>query len=83
MSLHKIGRHILAHLDPDGPPPPEEPHPAPNASPTHAPAPNATPTPCWTAVMTEGEGQDCKSTTSANSSISTSQIDQIDHRGYI
>jgi Domain of unknown function (DUF222) len=30
-SLHKIGRHILAHLDPDGPPPREEPEPAPAA----------------------------------------------------
>jgi hypothetical protein len=27
-SLHKIGRHILAHLDPDGPQPREEPEPA-------------------------------------------------------
>ena len=30
-SLHKIGRHILAHLDPDGPKPREEPEPAPTA----------------------------------------------------
>jgi uncharacterized protein DUF222 len=30
-SLHKIGRHILAHLDPDGPKPHEEPEPAPAA----------------------------------------------------
>ncbi len=27
-SLHKIGRHLLAHLDPDGPQPREEPAPA-------------------------------------------------------
>jgi Domain of unknown function (DUF222)/HNH endonuclease len=27
-SLHKIGQHILAHLDQDGPKPPEEPEPA-------------------------------------------------------
>ncbi|MGH3830924.1 MAG: DUF222 domain-containing protein [Pseudonocardiaceae bacterium] len=30
-SLHKIGRHILAHLDPDGPRPRDEPKPAPAA----------------------------------------------------
>jgi Domain of unknown function (DUF222) len=30
-SLHKIGRHILAHLDPDGSPPCDEPAPAPAA----------------------------------------------------
>jgi len=30
-SLSKIGRHILAHLDQDGPPPREEPEPAPAA----------------------------------------------------
>jgi Domain of unknown function (DUF222) len=30
-SLHKIGRHILAHLDQDGPQPTEEPEPAPAA----------------------------------------------------
>jgi hypothetical protein len=28
-SLHAIGRHLLAHLDPDGPEPREEPQPAP------------------------------------------------------
>jgi hypothetical protein len=27
-SLHRIGQHILAHLDPDGPEPRDEPHPA-------------------------------------------------------
>jgi hypothetical protein len=30
-SLYKIGRHILAHLDQDGPPPRDEPEPAPAA----------------------------------------------------
>jgi hypothetical protein len=30
-SLHKIGQHILAHLDPDGPEPRDEPEPAPAA----------------------------------------------------
>jgi hypothetical protein len=30
-SLHRIGQHILAHLDPDGPEPRDEPHPAPAA----------------------------------------------------
>jgi len=30
-SLHKIGRHILAHLDPDGSPPRDEPTPTPAA----------------------------------------------------
>jgi len=30
-SLHTIGRHILAHLDPDGPEPRDEPQPAPAA----------------------------------------------------
>ncbi|MGA9311993.1 MAG: DUF222 domain-containing protein, partial [Pseudonocardiaceae bacterium] len=30
-SLHRIGQHILAHLDPDGPEPRDEPQPAPAA----------------------------------------------------
>jgi Domain of unknown function (DUF222) len=30
-SLHKIGRHLLAHLDPDGSPPRDEPEPTPAA----------------------------------------------------
>ncbi len=30
-SLHRIGQHILAHLDPDGPAPRDEPQPAPTA----------------------------------------------------
>jgi hypothetical protein len=30
-SLHRIGQHILAHLDPDGPDPRDEPQPAPGA----------------------------------------------------